>query len=128
MRLAQQWPVDKKKSGRDLGMLVRQRIASTYREREATVIADAAKCDRIYAAFQRIVNDHYLHKYPRNTELGALGLTVDKCRFQLSTEEMKKNEKLEKVGFFRRLGRRLARRRPSSSHDSVASNTESKSS
>jgi nucleoid factor 1 len=57
MKLCEAWPVDPTKQGRDLAVLVRQRVADAFKRGENSQIADPAKCDRDYESLHKLSTD-----------------------------------------------------------------------
>lgn len=85
LRLCEEWPLDKSKAGRDLGAVVRQKIAEAFKQGETSDI-DTKECDRIYNSLRKINSNHYKHRYNRSQNMGCTGLTLEQCRTVLSNE------------------------------------------
>nr|XP_020453698.1 ubiquinol-cytochrome-c reductase complex assembly factor 2 isoform X1 [Monopterus albus] len=84
LKLCEQWPRDETKKGRDLGMFLRQRVASAFREGENTQISDPEKCDQMYESLARINSNIYRQRFPRVRDTSFTGVTVEECRLILS--------------------------------------------
>lgn len=95
LRLAENWPVDPTKSGRDFGVLLRQKIASAFREGPNTKINER-ECDRKYEALVKINTDYNRKKFPRVRETSATGSTAEECNMVMATATIKEMEYMEK--------------------------------
>ncbi|KAK3803904.1 hypothetical protein RRG08_059770 [Elysia crispata] len=85
LKLCEQWPVDKSRSERNLGTVLRKRVMESFSKAEATVV-DEAKCDRAYASVQRIVTDTHRNRWMRSRITNASGATAESLDKTLSDE------------------------------------------
>ena len=86
VRLCQEWPIDKTKSGRDLGAYIREQVAANFRKGEASVV-DEAECARVHESLSRICSNTYQQRYPRaKGTQNASGLSKEELQTVLSTE------------------------------------------
>ncbi|XP_068235444.1 ubiquinol-cytochrome-c reductase complex assembly factor 2 [Palaemon carinicauda] len=89
LKLLEKWPLDTTKTGgRDLGEHIRQRITTTFKQGDVTVVNEE-ECHRIYSSLDRLASNVYATKYPRTLQSSSTGLTHDQCRDINSTEFMK---------------------------------------
>ncbi|XP_071854322.1 ubiquinol-cytochrome-c reductase complex assembly factor 2-like [Apostichopus japonicus] len=95
LRLAENWPIDPTKAGRDFGVHLRQAIAAAFREGPNTKINEK-DCDRQYEALQRLNTDHNRKKFPRVKETSATGSTAEECNMVMATATMQEMEYLDK--------------------------------
>ncbi|NWW00337.1 UQCC2 factor, partial [Machaerirhynchus nigripectus] len=102
LRLCEEWPVEDTKQQRDLGSLLRQRVAQAFREGENTPISDPEACDQMYESLVRIHTNFYKNKYPRLKDTTFTGVTVEDCRMILATDILKQMEDMKK-GTWKRL-------------------------
>ncbi len=86
LKLLEQWPVDKNKTGLDLGVYIRERVALGFRLGENSQIPDLEECDRKYDALQKINSNMYKDMYPRLKSGSASGCSLEDCRVMTSTE------------------------------------------
>ena len=103
LKLCESWPVDATKAGggRDLGFHIRERVATGFKQGDATRI-DPVECDRIHDSLQRLATDHHRSKHPRTLSSStASGMAVEDLRLATSTDGMKDLQKdlsfLEKI-------------------------------
>ncbi|XP_075766702.1 ubiquinol-cytochrome c reductase complex assembly factor 2 isoform X3 [Pelodiscus sinensis] len=89
LKLCEEWPVEETKRGRDLGAVVRQRVAQAFREGESTQIADPATCDQMYESLVRIHTNFYKNKYPRLKDTSFTGVTVEECKLVLASDQQR---------------------------------------
>ena len=85
LRLCEQWPLDKSKSGRDLGEHIREQVAKTFNRGEATIV-NPEKCDRIYASLEKINSNYYQNTYSRVKDNNCSGLTLEQCTIIISND------------------------------------------
>ena len=87
MRLCEQWPLEPTKAGRDLGAIIRNKIAESFKNGEVTNIENPSKCDRIYNSLNKINSNHYKNIYATSTPLRTCsGLDAEQCKIMLSNE------------------------------------------
>ncbi|XP_012285266.1 ubiquinol-cytochrome-c reductase complex assembly factor 2-like [Orussus abietinus] len=85
MRLLESWPLDPTKTGRDLGLHIRDQIKIAFAKGESSQV-DKELCDRYYASLKRLASNHYGSLYKRTLTSTASGLTVEQCNLALSPE------------------------------------------
>lgn len=91
-RLCEEWPLDNTKHGRDLAVVIRQKIAEAFKMGETSRLPDEAKCDRAYESLQKLNTDFYRTKYSSQTvtrNAGATGVSYKDCKVIMSTDVMK---------------------------------------
>lgn len=114
-KLCETWPIDPSKQGRDLAVIVRQRVAEAFKMGENTQIADAAKCDKDYESLHRLSTDFYKNKYSGSTTkrtVGATGLSHEECRSIMASETLDELKQTEEVGLFGKLKQTFTAERP----------------
>ncbi|KAM3839848.1 ubiquinol-cytochrome c reductase complex assembly factor 2 [Vipera latastei] len=102
LKLCEEWPVEETKRGRDLGVVVRQRVMQAFREGENTQIADPVTCDEIFESLTKIHTNYYKNKYPRLRDTNFSGVPVEECKLVLATEQLKQLEE-GRLGKLKRL-------------------------
>ncbi|KAL7985260.1 hypothetical protein Chor_003830 [Crotalus horridus] len=102
LKLCEEWPVEETKRGRDLGVVVRQRVMQAFREGENTQIADPVTCDEIFESLTKIHTNYYKNKYPRLRDTNFSGVPVEECKLVLATEQLKQLEE-GKLGKLKKL-------------------------
>ncbi|TVK90569.1 Rho guanine nucleotide exchange factor 19 [Bagarius yarrelli] len=107
LKLCEVWPKDESKKGRDLGMFLRQKVASAFREGENTQISDPEKCDKMYESLVRINSNVYKEKFPRVKDTSFTGVTVEECRMLLETENLQQMDE-EKKGLWKSIIQRFS--------------------
>lgn len=100
LQLLEKWPVDKNKTGKDLGEYLRTEIQAAFAARKFD--GNQEECDRKYLALKRIAEDYHLSAYRRQSTSSATGLSADHCNQVLRDEFLKELEK-EDQGIFRKL-------------------------
>ncbi|XP_057338676.1 ubiquinol-cytochrome-c reductase complex assembly factor 2 [Microplitis mediator] len=86
IKLLESWPLDKSKSGRDLGHYIREQIKLGFAPGKIQTKAEKEQCDRYYVSLQRISSNHYANLYPRKLNSSATSLNSGQCHFALSSE------------------------------------------
>ncbi|XP_073522610.1 ubiquinol-cytochrome c reductase complex assembly factor 2 [Phyllobates terribilis] len=102
LKLCEEWPVDETRRGRDLGALLRQRVAQAFKEGENTEFQDPEACDQMYESLSRLNSNHYREKYPRLQDTSFTEITVDEYRMVLATDTLKQMDEMKK-GMWTRL-------------------------
>ncbi|KAK9883873.1 hypothetical protein WA026_004813 [Henosepilachna vigintioctopunctata] len=98
------WPVDKARTGRDLGEFLRKNVNKAYMTNQFE--ANIKYWDKQYLFIQKLVNNEVANKYPRLISSSATGLTREQCEIALSNdflEELKKEDE----GYFKGLYYRI---------------------
>ncbi|NWT58941.1 UQCC2 factor, partial [Erythrocercus mccallii] len=111
LRLCEEWPAENSKRQRDLGLVLRQRVAQAFREGENTPISDPEACDQMYESLVRIHTNFYKNKYPRLKDTTFTGVTVEDCRMILATDILKQMGDMEK-GTWKRLREKFSAKKP----------------
>ncbi|NXA88981.1 UQCC2 factor, partial [Melanocharis versteri] len=111
LRLCEEWPVEETRRPRDLGAVLRQRVAQAFREGENTPISDPEACDQMYESLVRIHTNFYKNKYPRLKDTTFTGVTVEDCRGILGTDLLKQMEDMKK-GTWKRLREKFSAKKP----------------
>ncbi|XP_078034581.1 ubiquinol-cytochrome c reductase complex assembly factor 2-like [Augochlora pura] len=86
MKLLESWPLDKSKTGSDLGQHIRDQIKVAFAKGEATNQVDREVCDRYYVSLKKISSNQYGQMYARVRNDTASGLTKEQCNMALSPE------------------------------------------
>ena len=68
MTVCEQWPMlpQRNKYISILGTQIQKRVKESYVSGEATQIPDVEKCDRRLLSLERLLDNHYMKKYPSN--------------------------------------------------------------
>jgi len=85
---------------RDLGELVRRRIASSFPLGESSRI-NVEEWTKIVAHLDSISSNQALQKFPRKLKSSATGLSVVECKEVVSTDFLNKLKEQESKGFFK---------------------------
>ena len=89
LRLCEGWPIDKTKTGRDLGSLIRKKVAEAFRQGDSSNV-DPQQCDKVLESLVKIKTNYYKNMYPRaQEEKGCSGLTAEECNVMVSSEARK---------------------------------------
>ncbi|XP_077151612.1 ubiquinol-cytochrome c reductase complex assembly factor 2 isoform X2 [Ranitomeya variabilis] len=102
LKLCEEWPVDESRRGRDLGAVLRQRVAQAFKEGENTEFQDPESCDQMYESLSRLNSNYYREKYPRLQDTSFTEITVDEYRMVLATDTLKQMDEMKK-GMWTRL-------------------------
>lgn len=100
LQLLEKWPIDKNKTGQDLGEHLRKQVQAAFAKRQFDT--NQEECDKKYLALKRIAEDHHLKAHPRTLKSCATGLTAEQCNQILSPEFLEALER-EDQGVFRRV-------------------------
>ncbi|KAI0219127.1 Ubiquinol-cytochrome-c reductase complex assembly factor 2, partial [Lamellibrachia satsuma] len=85
LRLCEEWPLDKTKTGRDLGAFIRKQVADAFNKGESSNI-DPQQCDRVYESLMKVKTNYYKNMYSRAPEKGCSGLSAEECNVMVSSE------------------------------------------
>ncbi|XP_034022330.1 ubiquinol-cytochrome-c reductase complex assembly factor 2 [Thalassophryne amazonica] len=110
LKLCEDWPRDVSKTGPDLGMFLRQRVAAAFREGENTQVSDPEKCDQMYESLARINSNVYRQRFPRVRDTSFTGVTVEECKILFSGSGQQMDE--EKKGLWKTLMKRFSSKSP----------------
>ncbi|CAD5111728.1 unnamed protein product [Dimorphilus gyrociliatus] len=87
LRIIESWPLDKSKTNRDLGELIRKKVSDGFKASgELKHANDSSNCDSQLDALERLVKDVHLKSYPRSKNTCATGLTLEECNILVSNE------------------------------------------
>lgn len=85
MKLLEKWPVDKRKTGRDLGEHLRNQLKAVINPTDVTTkVSD--NLQKQTESLERLANNVYANKYKRSLTSTATGLTAEQCSQVLSSE------------------------------------------
>lgn len=82
----QRWPVDKSRTGKDLGERLRQFVGEEFPHGPISK-ANEGKLTKDFDSFNRIVNNEYRDRFPRKYPgTTVLGLNLEEYQFATSNE------------------------------------------
>ncbi|KAK4884102.1 hypothetical protein RN001_000373 [Aquatica leii] len=90
-KLIERWPLDKNKTGRDLGQHLRDYINEAHKNN--SFVGNERYWDRQYLGIQRLINNDHFKKYPRTLSSSSTGLTAEQCSEVLTKEFLETLEK-----------------------------------
>ncbi|XP_046567115.1 ubiquinol-cytochrome-c reductase complex assembly factor 2-like [Haliotis rubra] len=105
LRLCEEWPLDKTKTGRDLATVIRQRVGEAFKQGEASQINEA-QCDEAFEHLNKINMNAFKQKYERTSETGATGAVKEQCTLVVSTEALEELNNAD-MGFVAKMKRTL---------------------
>ena len=91
--LFKSWPVDAAKTGRCLGQHLRTKFSLAFRHGELSEKVDNAHWSKVLDDLKPIANNEFMRKYPRDKQVGALGISSVECGYVLSNEGLKEINK-----------------------------------
>lgn len=91
IRLFKQWPIDKSKTGRDLGESLRQQFSQAFVLGENSQV-DANKWSQFYDGMKLIISNDIKNRYKRDRNWTASGLSREQLRFVLSNKSLQANK------------------------------------
>lgn len=97
IRLFKQWPIDKSKTGRDLGEYLRERFSKAFNIGENSQV-DVNEWSRFYESMKLLASNDIKNQYPRERNWTASGLSREQLRFLLSNKSLQANRE-----FFQKL-------------------------
>jgi len=84
--LVQRWPIDKSRTGKDLGERLRQLVAEEFPQGPISK-ANEGKLTKDFESFNRIANNEYRDRFPRKFPGSTvLGLELEQYQFATSNE------------------------------------------
>lgn len=86
IQVLEKWPIDKTKSGRDLGEKLRERLQTLADPSAIKTQQESENLNKEIDALERLANNTYAKKYPRAFNSTATGLTAEQCSQVLSSE------------------------------------------
>lgn len=95
IRLFKQWPIDKSKTGRDLGESLRQQFSQAFVLGENSQV-DVNKWNRFYEQMKLIISNDIKNRYLRDRNWTASGLSREQLRFVLSNKSLEANKEFIK--------------------------------
>lgn len=108
MKLCEMWPVDRSKTGRDLGTFIREQIAKEFRYGEASSIDNIQECERKHESLHRLASNYYGKQYKRYVITTASRLSLEECREVLSTNAQEE-QMFSKMSFMEKLKHNMSR-------------------
>jgi mitochondrial nucleoid factor 1 len=95
IRLFKQWPIDKSKTGRDLGENLRQQFSQAFVHGENSQV-NLNEWNRFYDSMKLIVSNNIKHRYERDRNWTASSLSREQLRFILSNQSLQANKEFFK--------------------------------
>ena len=92
IRLFKQWPIDKSKTGRDLGESLRQQFSQAFNLGENSQV-NTAEWNRFYDNMKILISNDIKNRYPRERNWTASSLSREQLRFLLSNKSLEANKK-----------------------------------
>lgn len=87
LKLCKSWGTDPRKAGRDLGVHIRERVASEFKEADLTVIKNPAECQAKMESLQRLAGNNYFQE-PDAYIIPSTGLTKQEIEIWTSSEAL----------------------------------------
>jgi nucleoid factor 1 len=91
IRLFKQWPIDKSKTGRDLGESLRKQFSQAFALGENSQV-DTNQWNRFYDQMKLIISNDIKNRYQRERNWTASGLSREQLRFILSNKSLEANK------------------------------------
>jgi len=91
IRLFKQWPIDKSKTGRDLGENLRQQFSQAFVLGENSQV-NSTEWTRFYDNMKLLISNDIKNRYPRDRNWTASGLSREQLRFILSNKSLQANK------------------------------------
>jgi nucleoid factor 1 len=91
IRLFKQWPIDKSKTGRDLGECLRQQFSQAFTLGENSQI-NTNEWNRFYDNMKLLISNDIKNRYQRERNWTASGLSREQLRFLLSNKSLEANK------------------------------------
>ncbi|CAF1040963.1 unnamed protein product [Rotaria sordida] len=91
IRLFKQWPIDKSKTGRDLGECLRQQFSQAFILGENSQV-DCNEWNRFYDNMKLLISNDIKNCYPRERNWTASGLSREHLHFLLSNKSLQANK------------------------------------
>jgi nucleoid factor 1 len=92
IRLFKQWPIDKSKTGRDLGESLRKQFSQAFTLGENSQV-NTNDWNRFYDQMKLIISNDIKNRYQRDRNWTASGLSREQLRFLLSNKSLEANKK-----------------------------------
>ena len=90
IRLFKQWPIDKSKTGRDLGEKLREQFSKAFALGENSQV-NVNEWNQFYDNMKLIISNDIKNRYPRDRNWTASGLSREQLRFILSNKSLQAN-------------------------------------
>lgn len=91
IRLFKQWPIDKTKTGRDLGENLRQQFTQAFALGENSQV-NVHDWNRFHESMKLLISNDIKNRYPRDRNWTASGLSREQLRFLLSNKSLQANK------------------------------------
>ena len=91
IRLFKQWPIDKSKTGRDLGEHLRQQFSQAFILGENSQV-DSNEWNHFYDNMKLLISNDIKNHYRRERNWTASGLSREQLRFLLSNRSLQANK------------------------------------
>ncbi|CAF0742602.1 unnamed protein product [Adineta steineri] len=91
IRLFKQWPIDKSKTGRDLGENLRQQFSQAFVLGENSQV-DCNKWNHFHDNMKLLISNDIKNRYQRDRNWTASGLSREQLRFLLSNKSLQANK------------------------------------
>ncbi|CAF0811521.1 unnamed protein product [Didymodactylos carnosus] len=95
IRLFKQWPIDKSKTGRDLGEALRKQFSDSFSSGENSSV-DVAYWTKFYSDMKYLISNEIRDTYPRDRDWTASGMSAEQIRWILSNKSLEMNKKFAK--------------------------------
>ncbi|XP_034517150.1 ubiquinol-cytochrome-c reductase complex assembly factor 2-like [Ailuropoda melanoleuca] len=102
LKLWEDWPVDERKRGWDLGAYLWQQVTQAFQEGENTQVPEPKACVQMYESLARLHSNYYKHKYPRPRDM-------EEYKLILSTDTLEELKEMNK-GMWKTLQEKFAPR------------------
>lgn len=96
VRVLESWPVDKTRTGRDIGEKLRKQLAGWFPHGENSSV-DLRHFQQQLDSLKRISSNHHLTKNVRNGNRTASGFTLNECRHMMTNETLQMLEEMNKT-------------------------------
>lgn len=93
-QIVEKWPLDPSKGERrDIGLLLRNRVAYAFKRHEQNEVEEPEKCDKMLESLENIVADKYKNQYHYAQNVGAMGLNFEDIHGIVSEETLEAYER-----------------------------------
>ncbi|XP_066589054.1 ubiquinol-cytochrome c reductase complex assembly factor 2 [Prorops nasuta] len=86
LKLLESWPLDKSKTGKDLGQHIRDQVKIAFSKGEISGPNNQDQCNRYFMSLKRLSSNIYGDTYVRLYTSTASGLSKEQCNLVLSPE------------------------------------------
>jgi mitochondrial nucleoid factor 1 len=91
IRLFKQWPIDKSKTGRDLGERLRQQFSQAFALGENSQVS-VPEWNRFFENMKYLISNDIKNRYVRDRNWTASSLSREQLRFLLSNKSLQANK------------------------------------